>query len=176
VVVLFVLFATGAVDIGGDGSESTTESGKQSQLTSNGAGDSRFTQAILEPQGGGDASGIARFGRVKNAAVLQLEAEGLDVSPPGTSYTVWLYRSPKLVLRVGAVKVTKSGGIAAQFPIPTELLAVIANRAFNQIDLSLTSDAAYKTELAQAKKQKRLPAYTGESVLRGQITGPLVKG
>jgi hypothetical protein len=178
VVVLFVLFASGAVDIGdGDDSDSGADSSVgANRTTTTAAGDSRFTQAILEPTGGGDASGLARFGRVKRSAVLQVEAEGLDPSLRDESYTVWLYRSPKLVLRIGAVKVAESGGIAAQFPIPAELLGVIASRAFDRIDISLTSDAAYKAELARAKKGGRLPAYTGESVLRGEITGPLVQG
>jgi hypothetical protein len=178
VVLLFVLFVTGAVDIGGgDDSDSDTASSAGANGTATAAAnDSRFTQAVLEPVGGGDASGLARFGRVRNAAVLQVEAEGLEPSPPGQLYTVWLYSSPKLVLRVGAVKVTESGGIAAQFPIPAELLAVVSNRAFDQIDISLTPNAAYKAELARAREQKRLPTYTGESILRGEITGPLVKG
>jgi hypothetical protein len=134
-----------------------------------------LTQAVLSPVNGGNAGGKALFGRIKNTPILQVEAQGLDPSPSGQSYTVWLYRSPKLVLRVGAVKVGKSGGIAAQFPIPTQVLAYVAGGAFDQMDLSLTSDAAYKAEVAKAKKEKRLPEYTGEDILRGKITGPAVK-
>ena len=69
----------------------------------------------------------------------------------------------------------KSGGIAAQFPLPTQLLAYVASGAFNQIDISLTSNAAYAAEVAKAKKEKRLPQYTGTDILRGSITGPAVK-
>ncbi len=63
-----------------------------------------------------------------------------------------------MVLRIGSVTVGKSGRIAAQFPIPAQLLAYVANGSFDQIDVSRTADAAYKAEVAQAKKQKRLPA------------------
>jgi len=175
VVILIVLFATGALDIGGGSDSSTSTTGASTEHQSTATANPKFTQAILKPVAGGEASGLARFGRIKNAAVLQVEAQGLEPSPPGRSYTVWLYRSPKLVLRVGAVKVGKSGGLAAQFPIPAELLGVVSNGAFDQIDVSLASDAAYKAEIAPAKKQKRLPAYTGTDVLRGTITGPLVR-
>ncbi len=135
----------------------------------------KLTEALLSPVNGGSASGRALFGRIHKTPVLQVEARGLKPSPSGQSYTVWLYRSPKLVLRVGAVSVGKSGGIAAQFPLPTQLLAYVASGAFNQIDISLTSNAAYAAEVAKAKKEKRLPQYTGTDILRGSITGPAVK-
>ncbi len=139
------------------------------------ASNSKLTEAVLSPVNGGSASGRALFGRIHSTPVLQVEARGLSPSPPGQSYTVWLYRSPKLVLRVGAVSVGKTGGIAAQFPIPTQLLAYVASGAFNQIDISLTANSAYKDEVAKAKREKRLPQYTGTDILRGTITGPAVK-
>ena len=56
-----------------------------------------LTQAILAPVDGGDAAGRALFGRVRKTAVLEVIAKGLAPSPQGQSYTVWLYRSPKVV-------------------------------------------------------------------------------
>jgi hypothetical protein len=173
-VVLLVLFATGAVDLGGD-SDSDGESGDTAASVA--AGDNRLTQATLEPIGGGDATGRALFGRVGENVVLQVVAEGLEPTAPGETYTAWLYRSPKLALRVGSVKVRDAdqGRLAARFPVPPEVLALVANGAFKEIDLSLTSDAEYQAEVAQAKDQQRLPRYSGESVLRGPITGPLAE-
>ena len=55
------------------------------------------------------------------------------------------------------VDVGKSGEIAAQFPIPTELLAYVASGAFDQIDISLTDDAAYKAERGQGEAAKAPP-------------------
>jgi hypothetical protein len=167
--------------VGGSGGNGGSSSASTAGATEGGAGEiaaaenGQLTQAILSPTSGGSGSGRALFGRYKKNVLLQVEAEGLDPSPAGQSYTVWLYRSPKLVLRIGAVPVGKNGKIAAQFPVPTQLLAYVAGGAFNQIDVSLTSEAAYKAELAKAKSEKRLPAYTGESVLRGEITGPAIK-
>ncbi len=176
VVALIVLFATGTVNIGG-GSGSSTSSKGATPASGSGTtvGSKRLTQAVLRPVGGGNASGQALFGRLGKEVVLQVVARGLEPSPPGQSYTVWLYRSPKLVLRVGAAKVAKEGRLGVRFPLPAELLAYVAAGAFKQIHVSLTSDAAYRREVAQAKKEKSLPPFTGTDVLSGEITGPIVK-
>jgi hypothetical protein len=180
IVILVALFATGTVDIGGgsDSNTSTTtaESAPEGGERSTTANSSQVTKAVLTPVAGGEGAGLALFGRIKKTAILQVEAKGLKPTAKGQSYTVWLYRSPKLVLRVGAVAVSRNGTIAAQFPIPAQVLAYVANGAFDQIDVSRTQNAAYEAEVAQAKQQKRLPSYTGEDVLRGEITGPAVKG
>jgi hypothetical protein len=173
ILILIVTFSSGSSSPAGT---QTSRATATNPATSSSPGsNSKLTEAVLSPVNGGSASGRALFGRIHSTPILQVEARGLDPSPRGQSYTVWLYRSPKLVLRVGAVKVGKSGGIAAQFPIPTQLLAYVASGAFNQIDISLTPEAAYAAEVARAKKQRRLPQYTGTDVLRGQITGPAVK-
>jgi hypothetical protein len=181
IVVLLILFATGTIDLGGDSNSdtntaATTPSGAAgSESSTTAASSSKATKAVLTPVPGGEGAGLALFGRIKKTAVLQVEAKGLKPSPKGQSYTVWLYRSPSVVLRVGAVSVAQNGLIAAQFPIPEQVLAYVAGGAFDKIDISLTENAAYEAEVAQAKKQKRLPAYTGKDVLRGEITGPAIK-
>ncbi len=175
VIALIVLLAAGAFSGGGSSTPASSTGGTTTANATAAAGSKQLTQAVLAPVNGGDAQGRALFGRVRNTPVLEVVAQGLTPSPKGQSYTVWLYHSPKLVLRIGAVRVPKSGGIAAQFPIPTQVLAYVAGGAFGQVDVSLTPDAAYKAEVARAKKQKRLPRYTGTDVLRGRITGPAVK-
>jgi hypothetical protein len=175
VVLLLVLFATGAVDIGGGDSGSGDSDAATLQGGTLGATSGKLTQASLEPVDGGDAEGRALFGRLGKQVVLQVVAEGLERSGAGETYAIWLYRSPKLALRIGAVKVGEEGQLAARFPVPTELLALVASGSFEQIYLSRTSDAAYKAEVAAAKRQQRLPRYTGETVLRGEIVGPLAE-
>ncbi|HEX6752400.1 MAG TPA: hypothetical protein VF093_02265 [Solirubrobacterales bacterium] len=174
---LVVLALVVVLILGGDdgGSSTTTSANGGTSLTA--AEESKLTQAILEPADGGDASGRALFGRYKKSVLLQVEAEGLEPSPPGETYTIWLYRSPKLVLRIGAVAVDEQdeGKLAVQLPIPTQVLSYVAGGAFDQVDVSLTSNAAYKAVLAKAKAERRLPPYTGESVLRGEITGPAIR-
>jgi hypothetical protein len=174
VVLLLVLFATGAIDIGSD-SDSDADGSGSADTAGLAANSDKITQAALEPVGGGEASGRALFGRLGKEVVLQVIADGLEPTASGESYTVWLYRSPKLSLRVGAVRVNESGKLGARFAIPTEVLALVANGAFQQIDVSRTSDSAYQAEVARAKREQRLPRYTGESVLRGDIVGPLAE-
>lgn len=171
VVLVIVLAVSGDSD---SSSSSTTASTTPTEGASSPTSSSNLTEAVLAPSNGGDASGHALFGRFKKNVLLQVEAEGLDPAPQGQSYSVWLYRSPKIALRIGSAP-EQAGKIAAQLAIPPQLLAYVANGAFDQIDLSLTSDAAYKAALTKAKSEKTLPPYVGESVLRGAITGPAIK-
>jgi hypothetical protein len=168
-VVLGLIAAIGGTS-GGSGASSGETAGSE------GGASGKLTQAELQPVSGQSGEGRAIFGKVgKKEIVLQVAAQGLDPSKSGQSYTVWLYRSPKIALRVGSAKVGKSGRLGVQLPIPTELLAYVVSGAFDRIYLSRTSDAAYEREVAQAKKQKKLPPYSGETVLSGEITGPIVK-
>ncbi|MET0558315.1 MAG: hypothetical protein ABW065_06550 [Solirubrobacterales bacterium] len=174
VIAIVVLLIAGGS--GGDSSEgSSASAGSGEGNAANVSENSELTEAVLKPVDGGDAEGRAIFGRVKKNVVLQVEATGLEPSPKGSAYSIWLYKSPKLALRIGAVQVTENGGIAVQLPIPTELLAYVASGAFNQIDIALTENAAYAAEVAKSKAEKRLPEHVGESVLRGQVTGPAIE-
>lgn len=181
IALLVVLFATGAVNLGGgdsDGNGSGNGGGQASRGEAIGAGEEeKLTQAQLQGVGGAEgASGRAIFGRVgKDEVVLQVTADDLEPTGRDQSYNVWLFRSPKLSLEIGRVKVGESGRLGARFPIPAELLAYVASGAFPQIRVSRTSDAAYRRELARAKRQEALPRYSGETVLRGEITGPLAE-
>jgi hypothetical protein len=170
-VIAAVLIVVAVVGDGGGSSSTTTPSTAQSRGSEN----KKLTQALLKPVDGGQGEGRAVLGRLGKNVVLEVVAKGLAPSPPGESYAIWLYHSPKLVLRIGAVTVGQSGGLAARLPIPAELLAYIAGGAFGQIYVSATPEAAYKAEVAKAKAENRLPAYTGTTVLRGTITGPTVQ-
>jgi hypothetical protein len=174
VIVIVVLLIVGSSS-GSSGSGESASSGSGGGTSVNASENQQLTGAALTPVEGGEGEGRAIFGRVKKNIVLQVEATGLKPSPKGSSYTIWLYKSPKLALRVGAVKVTDNGNIAVQLPIPTELLGYVAAGAFNQIDIALTEDAAYAAEVAKSKQEKRLPEHVGTSVLRGQITGPMIE-
>jgi hypothetical protein len=174
-IVAVVLAAIAIFSGGSDSSSGSPEaSGAATEIAAAESG--KLTQAVLEPADGSDASGRAIFGRLKKEIVLQVTGENLQPTEKGQSYMVWLYRSPKLALRVGSVGVDESGGLGARFSIPAELLAYVASGAFDQIYVSRTDDAAYQAEVARAKKNKSLPRYTGETVLTGEITGPIAKG
>jgi hypothetical protein len=173
VVLVIVVLAIGGGDSGGGTTAATGTTGAE-ETTASATTNPKLTQAVLSPVDGGDAQGLATFGRVKNALALQIEAEGLEPSGKGESYTVWLYESPQKMLPLATTAVGQSGKIGAQVQVPTEVLAYLAKETFDQIDISLTDDAALKASLAKATKEKAAPSYTGTDVLRGRITGPIV--
>ena len=169
-----IVLALGALIGGGSDSGSDSTTGSAAEPTA--AENAKVTQAVLFAADGSDASGQAVFGRIgKDEIVLQVTAENLEPTEQGQSYTVWLYKSPKLSLRVGSAPVSDEGRLGAQLPIPAELLAYIAGGAFDRIYVSRLDNAAYKQEVAQAKQNKSLPRYSGETVLTGEITGPIAK-
>ena len=176
-VVVVVLILVLALSGGGSSQSNSTTSAQTnpSNTTTTSTSNPKLTEAVLSPVNGGNASGHALFGRIKKTVVLQVEASGLEPSPAGESYTVWLYRSSRLRIPLAATKVGSSGRLTAQYPLPSEVIAYLASGAFDQIDISLTKNSTLAASLAVAKKQKSAPSYTGTDVLRGTITGPFVK-
>jgi hypothetical protein len=175
IALVLVLVLSGGED-SGDSSGGTSAGGTASQETVNAANDNgkEVTQAILDPVDGSDATGLAAFGRIKNSLALQVEASGLEPTGKGESYTIWLYQSPQKMLPLASTGVGEQGKIAAQVEVPTEVLAYLANETFDQINISRTSNATLKASLAKATREKKAPIYTGNDVLRGLVTGPIV--
>jgi hypothetical protein len=162
--------------VGGDGgsSSNSTTAASEGGTTPATAGNQNLTQAILEPVVGGEAGGVALFGRFKKNVLLQVTAKGLEPSGSGQSYAVWLSHSGKAMVPVGTAKVPDSGDLAARFQIPTAVLLLIARSAFDEVDVTRTSDATLSAAIATARKNKTESAYTGTDVMRGKITGPFV--
>jgi hypothetical protein len=142
------------------------------------AGTKEPTVAKLVAVDGSEAEGQATFGRIKNKLALAVEATGLEPTTAGTSYTVWLAQSPTKMLPLAstAVKVSGKGAgdIAAEFEVPVEVLAYLANGTFAELAITRTEDAKINAAIKVAKEEKTTPAYTGDEVLHGQITGPIV--
>jgi hypothetical protein len=162
---------------GGSGDDNPTSSSSAetaAEAVNAASGGKKVTQAVLDPVDGSDAKGIAVFGRIKNSLALQIEATGLEPTGEGESYTIWLFDSPQKMLPLASTPVDDSGQLAAQVEVPTEVLGYLANETFDQIDISLTTDATLKAALAKATREKTAPIYTGDDVLRGPITGPII--
>ncbi|HSS33712.1 MAG TPA: hypothetical protein VLL27_10570 [Solirubrobacterales bacterium] len=178
VIVIALIVIIGIVSSSGGGDDSTTgaSSGDQTTAASNKptTDSKQVTKAILNEVGGSGAKGVAIFGRFKNKLALELAAEGLEATPKGTSYTVWLAASPQKMLPLASTAVPSSGKIGAQFEVPVEVLAYLASETFSDIVVTRTDDATLETALAAATKAKEAPEYTGESVLSGTVTGPVV--
>jgi hypothetical protein len=196
VIVVVILLVSGG---GGNGSSSTTTpSASNSQGAETGAGEEAAakeegagegaaestggtktpTVAKLVATDGSEAEGRATFGRIKNKLALAVEATGLEPTTKGTSYTVWLAQSPTKMLPLASTGVKSTGkgagDIAAEFEVPVEVLAYLANGTFAELAITRTNDAEIQESIKQAKKEKTTPAYTGEEVLHGEITGPIV--
>ena len=180
-VVLFVVF----IFVGGDG----TDSGDDTTTTSSSApsgetvaalekaaegGKKEVTKASLQAVDGSDAVGVAIFGRVKKSLALQVAAEGLEPAEDGEGYTIWLAASPQKMLPLASTEVGEDGRIGAQVEVPVEVLAYLANETFRQIAITRTDESQLKASLAKATKEKDAPLYTGDEVLNGEVTGPIV--
>jgi hypothetical protein len=180
-VVLFVVF----ILVGGDGTDGGGDSTTTSSDAPNGetvaalekaaeGGEKDVTKASLRAVDGSDAVGVAIFGRVKKSLALQIAAEGLDPAEGEDGYTVWLAASPQKMLPLASTEVGEDGRIGAQVTVPVEVLAYLADETFRQIAITRTDESQLKASLAKATKEKDAPAYTGEEVLNGEVTGPIV--
>jgi outer membrane biosynthesis protein TonB len=185
VIVVVILLVSG----GGGGNSSSTASTSTEGATTNASeegGKSETAANSNEPTGaelkavdGSEAAGVATFGRVKKKLALAIEATGLEPTTEGTdAYTIWLAASPKKMLPMisTGVKGTgkAAGDIAAEYEVPVEILGYLANGTFDQIEITRTQTARFEAGVKKATKEKTTPAYTGEAVLRGTITGPIV--
>ena len=165
--------------VGGDGggSSSSSATSGEASLAENAsatAENKNLTQAILSADDSSDASGQAIFGRFEKKVLLQVTGEGLEPSSDGESYAVWLSHSGQAMVPVGTVKVKDSGKLAARFEVPPTVLVLVARGAFDEIQVTRTSDSALSAAIAKARKTEKESAYTGTPVLSGKITGPLV--
>jgi hypothetical protein len=174
VVVIFVIVLIVGGDGGGSGSPEAATEGGQGGTAPAASENPNLTQAVLSPVDGSDASGTALFGRFKKKVLLQVTAEGLDPSKSGESYAIWLSHSGEAMVPVGTAKVPDSGDLAARFQIPAAVLVLVARNAFNEVNVTRTTDTTLSAAIAKARKSKSESAYTGTDVLQGKITGPFV--
>lgn len=171
VVVIIVLALTGTFGGSGpadsNGAETTAQTGDTPD-------DTMLTRAVLRPQGGGgNGAGVAIFGAVdEETPVLQVTARNLKPTADGEEYSVWLYQTDEIALRLAGVEVGRNGRIATQIQLPPEALNFIVDGTLDQIDISRNRKQAYRQELKASQDERRLPHRVGRSVLRGQITGP----
>jgi hypothetical protein len=175
VVALVIVLIVGG-DGGGGGSSTTGTAGERSLAENAGAPaeSKNLTQAVLSADDGSDASGQAIFGRFKKKVLLQVTGEGLEPSADGESYAVWLSHSGDAMVPVGTAKVEDSGQLAARFEVPAAVLVLVARAAFDEIEVTRTSDSRLNVAIAKARKTESESTYKGTPVLSGKITGPLV--
>ncbi|HEU4706725.1 MAG TPA: Lrp/AsnC family transcriptional regulator [Solirubrobacterales bacterium] len=177
IVVVFVVILLVSGSGGGSNSNSKTTSASESSKALEEAAAKQgkeVTKAVLNPVDGGEASGLAVFGRVKKSLALQVFAQGLEPTGKSEAYTIWLAASETKMLPLASTPVGKTGKITAQVEVPVEVLAYLANETFDQITITRTDDSQLEASLAKATKDKQAPSYTGTPVLRGAVTGPII--
>jgi hypothetical protein len=174
VVALVIVLIVGGDGGGSSSSNATSGEASLAENASAPAENKSLTQAILSADDGSDASGQAIFGRFKKKVLLQVTGEGLEPSSDGESYAVWLSHSGQAMVPVGTVKVKDSGKLAARFEVPPTVLVLVARGAFDEIQVTRTSDSQLSAAIAKARKTEKESAYTGTPILSGKITGPLV--
>jgi hypothetical protein len=182
VIVVLILLVSGGGDSGSStaATEGTTAAaeGSKGGNEETTAGAKPATEAQLEAVDGSEAKGIASFGRVEDKLALQIEATGLAPTTSGNSYAIWLAQNPQKMIPLASTAVKASGKaageIAAQFEVPVEILGYLASGTFDQIAVTKVDNKRFETSIAAATKAKKTPAYLGEEVLRGTITGPIV--
>jgi hypothetical protein len=172
VLVVVALLAIFGVFGGGDGDndKSSTSADNSSQQTANNS--SGLTRALLTPQNGGDAQGVAVFARVRNQPVLTINVTNLQPSGSGEGYVIWLYRSASQAYPLVRQSVGDNGQLRGAAPVPAQLIQALQQGLFDSIDVSLAKDSDVTAALRQARQSQNLPHYEGQSVARGPITGP----
>lgn len=174
-VAIVVVLIVGGGDDGGDATSATGEvAAAGGQQSAGGSEAAEPTEAILEPVNGSGASGKATFGNLDESLALLVEAEGLKPTGKGQSYAIWLAESPRRMVPVGEISAEDDGTFSTQVPLPVELLAFIANETFTEVAVTLANSSRLEKSVQTATEEEKEPAYTGEAVLRGAITGPIV--
>ena len=184
ILILLILFATGAIDIGGGDDGSSSSAAETANTTNGGEAGAEVptptssskvpTQAVLNGVEGSEAEGRAIFGRLKSQVLLVVAAKGLAPSPSGSSYAISLARSPSERIPIAATKVGKAGVISGQFQVPATALGLLAS-GFDEMEVSLVPNDELRVAVTEAQKQKKTPRFGGTDVLRGPVTGPVVE-
>jgi hypothetical protein len=169
ILVVVVVLAIAGVFGGGDDDSSAASSNGSSQQASNA---SNLTRAVLTPQGGSDAEGVAVFARIRNQAVLQINVTNLQPTESGEGYVIWLFGGQSQAFPLVRQEVGENGQMRGAAPIPNQLLQALQQGLFDSIDISLATNSQITDALRQARQSQQLPRYAGTSVARGPITGP----
>lgn len=155
-IVLLTAVVLGVTLLGGGGSD---------QRASGGNGTATLVPlAPVEERG--DASGQAVVVAANDAAIVQLNADGLPPTGAGESYVLWLYRNPEQAYPLARDAVGGSGKLTGPAPVPRGLDP--AYDTYGCLELTLASADEIEAALKRVARSGTGPA-VGSSVLRGEI-------
>lgn len=172
-VVLILLLITGVLGGDGDDSAESTTAGADNPSAELANGSKQATQAVLKAVDGSDGKGAALFGRAGQEVRMVFHADGLAPTANGESYVISLARSPTERGPIAAAKVDESGEVNEEFKVSPEAVGLLAS-GFDEMEVSLVSNAKLRSALERAKGEGGVPTYSGTPVLRGQVEGPAV--
>jgi hypothetical protein len=101
--------------------------------------------------------------------VLQVNAADLEPTSKGQVYVVWLYNAANQAFPIAREQVGENGNLSGPAPIPQAVVPLLPQFRFVDISLSTTADVVRVLRRAGRNGASPIPAYTGNSVLRGQI-------
>src|SRR5918999_1538206 len=119
-ILLFAVLAIAGVFGGGDEETPTTTAGGTDVPSED------ITTVTLRPQGGGDASGQARFGIANETQpFVEFRLAGLEPAPEGQTYVIWFLLEDDRGYPLAPIQgVSEDGGFNQRYPIPQAALPV----------------------------------------------------
>jgi hypothetical protein len=159
--IVVAVLAVAGVFSGGDGDgagETTTPTSTDPDLTIVELGPLQVTS---------QATGQATISQAGDQPFVQVNVSGLEPTSRGETYIVWLYASDQLAFPLGFFPIDQSGDFSGPAPIPAGIAPAV--RQFGCVDVSRVAGQEVQRELARAIRRQRLPRYSGETVLRGEI-------
>ena len=133
------------------------------------------TVAVLQPVNGQQGSGQVQFGFAGTTLAANLDISGLVPNDKGEGYVIWLNGSTG-AFPIYAARVGDEGSISGQIDLNEAVICLIASDFFPTLRVSRSKNEDFNAALKQARLTNRqnvkLPEYTGQTVLEGQISMP----
>ena len=168
--VLLVAVILGVSGVFGGDDDSAASSGSDSTTTTTDASSENIQTVPLEPSGGGDAEGSATFGIASGSqAFVDVDISNLEPAPAGQAYVFWLLVSEDQGHPLTPFQVNQDGSYSEQVPIASFLTQIAARTQFVDVSLSPRKPLLDAVEAAVNDGTPIIP-YTGESIMRGEVT------
>lgn len=121
----------------------------------------------LEPVGASRASGTAVLRRVADLPVIDVDARGLEPSPSGRSYVVWLLGESDRGVPIEFRSVGPEGTFSGRTRIPAAAAGLLPS--IDTLVMTLADDRRAGAAIRRAARSRTLPPRVGEPVLRGSL-------
>ena len=121
----------------------------------------------LEPVGSSHGSGSAVLRRVADLPVIDVDARGLEPSPSGRSYVVWLLGEGDRGVPIAFRSVGPDGKFSGRARIPAAAAGLLPS--IETLEMTLADERQASAAIRSAARSRTLPPRVGEPVLRGSL-------